>query len=51
MKIFDKCLPHRLAFSISEMAKEPSKSVMGGSCFFVLSKFLVVFQREPSEHF
>lgn len=51
MKIFDKCLPNRFAFSISEMAKEPSESVMGGSCSFILSKFLVVFQREPSVWF
>jgi len=49
--MIDKCLPNRLAFSISEMAKEPSESVMEGSCSFILGKFLVVFQREPSVWF
>lgn len=47
VEIFDNFLPNRLVLSISEMAKVPSELVKGECCYFILSKFLNVFQREP----
>lgn len=52
MNIFDNCLLNRLAFSILEMAKRPSRSVQGDICFFfILSIFLAVLQKEQSVRF
>lgn len=51
MNIFDKCLLNKLAFSLSDMVKEPSGSVKGGNYYFILCRFSVIFQRKPFTEF